>query len=101
MKAASFHEAAEAELREALDYYAEQRPGLDGELRREFEAALQRIRENPQIYPLEGDDGVRYCPLRRFPYTLVFVDMDDEIWIAAVAHQRRRPDYWARRLSNE
>jgi toxin ParE1/3/4 len=94
------HADAEVELREALDYYERQRAGLGGEFRREFEAALQRVRENPQAYAAEDDSGVRHCPLRRFPYTLVYVEMDDRIWVAAVAHQRRRPRYWARRRPN-
>jgi toxin ParE1/3/4 len=97
MKPATLHEEAEAELRDALGYYAGQRHGLDGEFRREFEAALEQIRENPQTYAVEDDNGVRYCPLRRFPYTLVYVDLEDRIWVAAVAHQRRRPRYWASR----
>lgn len=96
MKPATLHEDAAAELRAALDYYAGQRAGLDGEFRREFEAALERVRENPLIYAVDDDD-VRYCPLRRFPYTLVYIDLEDRIWVAAVAHQRRRPHYWARR----
>lgn len=93
MKPALLHEEAEAELREALDYYAGQRAGLDGELRREFEAALQRVRESPLLHATEDDDGVRYCPLRWFPYNLVYVDREDCIWVVAVAHQRRRPRY--------
>lgn len=97
MKPVTLHTDAEAELREALDYYEGQRTGLGGEFRREFEAALQRVRENPQAYAVEDDSGVRYCPLRRFPFTLVYVELDDRIWVAAVAHQRRRPRYWARR----
>lgn len=75
MKPVMLHEEAEAELREALE----------------------RVRENPLLYASEDDDGIRACPLRRFPYTLVFVDLDDHIWIAALAHQRRRPRYWAKR----
>lgn len=97
MKPANLHADAEDELREAMDYYERQRPGLGGEFRRQFEAALQRVRENPQAYPAEDDPGVRHCPLRRFPYTIVYMDLDDRIWVAAVAHQRRRPRYWARR----
>jgi hypothetical protein len=26
-----------------------------------------------------------------------YVELDDAIWIAAVAHQKRRPGYWTRR----
>jgi toxin ParE1/3/4 len=68
-----------------------------GSFAREFEAALQRVRENPLAYAAEDDSGVRYCPLRRFPYSLVYVELNDRIWVAAVAHQQRRPRYWARR----
>ena len=97
MKPVTLHADAEAELREALDYYEGQRAGLGGEFRQGFEAALQRVRDNPRAYATEDDAGVRYCPLRRFPFTLVYVELDDRIWVAAVAHQRRRPRYWARR----
>ena len=38
MKPVTLH--ADAELREALGYYARQRTGLGGQFRREFEAAL-------------------------------------------------------------
>ncbi len=39
MKPVVLHADAEAELREALDYYETQRAGLGGEFRREFETA--------------------------------------------------------------
>jgi toxin ParE1/3/4 len=97
VKPVILHAEAEAELREALDYYERQRAGLGGEFRREFEAAVQRVRENPQAYAAEDEAAARYCPLLRFPYTLVYVELDDRIWVAAVAHQRRRPHYWVRR----
>jgi toxin ParE1/3/4 len=94
VKPVHVHQDAEAELRQALDYYERQRIGLGGRFRRELEAALQRVRENPQAYAIEDDLGTRYCPVNRFPYTLVYVELDDRIWVAAVAHQRRRPCYW-------
>jgi toxin ParE1/3/4 len=97
VKPATLHVDAEAGLREALDYYEGRRSGLGGEFRREFEAALQRVRANPQAYAVEDDRRIRYCPLHRLPYTLVYLELDDRIWVAAVAHQRRRPRYWARR----
>ena len=99
MKPFTLHSEAEADLRDALDYYEGFRIDLAGEFRREFEAAVQRVRLNPQAYA-EEDDGVRYCPMHKFPYTLVYVELDNSIWVAAVAHQRRRPRYWARRQPN-
>ena len=95
MKPFILHADAEVELREALDFYEVRRLNLGGEFRQEFEAALQRVRENPQAYAADDDAGARSCPLRRFPYALVYVELDDRIWVAAKAHQRRRPRYWA------
>ena len=97
MKPVTLHADAVAELREALTYHERQRTGLGGEFRGDFEAALQRVRENPKAYAAEDDPAVRYCPLRRFSYTLVYLELDDRIWVAALAHQRRRPRYWAHR----
>jgi toxin ParE1/3/4 len=97
VKAARLHAGAEADLREAIAYYDEQRVGLGAELRRAFEFALQRVRANPQGYAIEDDQGTRYCPLHRFPYAIVYVELENEIWVAAVAHHRRRPRYWAGR----
>lgn len=97
MKPFTIHAAGEAEFREALQRYEQQRPGLGREFREQFEAALGRIRQNPELYAADDQSGVRYCPLRRFPYTLVYIDFGDQVWVAAVAHQRRRPGYWARR----
>ena len=95
MKPITLHECAEAELHDALEYYEGQRTGLGGEFRREFEAAVERVRANPLAYAIEDDGGVRYSPFRRFPYKLVYVDLSDRIWVTAVAHHRRRPRYWS------
>jgi plasmid stabilization system protein ParE len=97
MKPVILHSEAEAELREALHYYEGLRPGLGGEFLRAFEAAVHRIRENPQAYAIEADSGVRYCPMRRFPHTLVTLEQENRLWVVAVAHQKRRPHYWSDR----
>jgi len=97
VKPVSIHADADAELRDALERYEQERVGLGREFREEFEAALARVRDNPELYAVEDVSGVRYCPFHRFPYTLVYLDLEDRLWVAAVAHQHRRPRYWARR----
>lgn len=98
MKRVTLHQGAEADLREALEYYESERTGLGGEFRREFEAVLARVRTGPLGFAIEGEAEVRFATLRRFPYRLAFIDLDDRIWIVAVAHHRRRPRYWAGRI---
>jgi toxin ParE1/3/4 len=98
VKPVTIHEGAEADLRDGITYYNDQRAGLGGELRAELELALTRIQENPLAYAMEDDEGTRFCPLHRFPYSIVYLDLEDAIWVAAVVHHRRRPRYWAGRL---
>ncbi len=94
MKPVVFHPEAEAELRAGIGYYEGQRQGLGAEFRDEVEAAAVRIAQSPQACPPYGGQGLRKCVLPRFPYTLFYLELDEVIWVAAVAHQRRRPGYW-------
>ena len=94
MKPVVFHLEAEVDLYTAIAYYENQRTGLGGELRREVEAAVGRARENPPSFPWHSESETRKCLVRRFPYTVFFLELEDRIWVAAVAHQKRRPDYW-------
>ena len=38
--------------------------------------------------------GRRRLTMRRFPYYLAYVIVDDEIVVMAMAHNNRRPDFW-------
>lgn len=97
MKPVIFHTGAETDLHAAAAYYDRERQGLGRELNQEVEAAIQRIRISPQMFPIHDEFGTRKCLVRRFPYTIFFVELEDSIWIAAVAHQKRRPGYWSGR----
>jgi toxin ParE1/3/4 len=35
--------------------------------------------------------------VNRFPYLVFYDESDEDIWVAAIAHERRRPDYWRNR----
>jgi toxin ParE1/3/4 len=85
---------ARAELRAAVAYYEQQRPGLGRDVQREVERTINRIQQHPQSFPQHDEAGLRKCFVRRFPYTIFCLELTDQIWIAAVAHQRRRPGYW-------
>jgi len=97
VKPVIFHREARRETRQAIAHYEEQRENLGRELRIEVEAAVQRLRRNPRAYPLHNDEWTRKVVLRRFPFTIFFVELEDSFWIAAVAHHKRQPDYWAGR----
>lgn len=97
MKQAILHPEADLEAMEAASWYEKQRVGLGRAFRLELEAALDRVRNNPQLYGVDLEP-FRACPLHRFPYTLHYLELSEMIWILAVAHQSRRRGYWQNRM---
>ena len=95
-----FHEAADAELAEALQYYDGKALGLGDLLLADVKAATRTIEQYPEIAPIK-DSGVRAKILLKFPYSLMYVLDLDELFIVAVAHHSRRPAYWAGRLTSK
>jgi plasmid stabilization system protein ParE len=95
-------EEAEKELAFADSWYEARRPGLGGDFVAAVRTASQRIARRPKQYRLvpgvSRSLSVRRCLLRRFPYALVFVELEHEIRVLAVAHLHRRPGYWRGRL---
>jgi plasmid stabilization system protein ParE len=94
------HEAADAELTEAVRYYDGKAAGLGDRFLAEVKLASRSIEQYPEIAPAI-EYGVRAKGLSRFPYSLMYVIDEDEIFIVAVAHQSRRPAYWADRLPGD
>ncbi|WP_169977672.1 type II toxin-antitoxin system RelE/ParE family toxin [Tautonia rosea] len=91
------HAEAEAEVLDAIAYYEDRQAGLRRAFREDLEATLDRIRRMPGTFAPIDDQGTRKHRFQRFPYTIYYVELDDVIWIAAIAHQKRRPGYWSRR----
>lgn len=95
---ATFHPAAEAEFLESVGYYESKVSGLGGALIEEFTVIANLIAESPQAWKIELRPDIRSTPLHRFPLSIVYREQPDGIQILAVAHQRRRPQYWLGRL---
>lgn len=94
---ARFSRAARGELRAAVWYYDEQRPGLGAEFVDEVEATIERIKQFPEAWhPLSQRS--RRCRTRRFPYGVIYQVKSDHILIVAVADLRRDPQHWNDRL---
>jgi hypothetical protein len=57
----------------------------------------QSIEQYPEIAPIT-EEGVQAKVLVKFPYSLMYIVEEHEVYIVAVAHQSKRPAYWADRL---
>jgi len=98
----SFHPAARAEYLEAIAYYEGQSPGLGADFADAFEAALSYVRAHPQAARCVHPSGVRRKPFPApFLYSLLYAPEPSGLLIVAVAHHRRRPEYWRSRIGGE
>ena len=90
-------DAALAELGAAAEYYAEHANERVAEaFLQDVLHARQRLMEQPEIgTPISK--RLRMLTPRHFPYSLIYRFSADSVVIHAVAHQRRRPGYWAKR----
>ncbi|MDY7015598.1 MAG: type II toxin-antitoxin system RelE/ParE family toxin [Cyanobacteriota bacterium] len=94
MKTVVFHPLAKQEFTDAAAYYEEQRLGLGLEYLEEVENAVNLLR----LYPEAGSKvrgSIRRLVLPKFPYSLLYRLLENnQIRILALAHHKRRPQYW-------
>ena len=87
--------AAEAEIEAAAVYYQK----IDERLRHDFLAevdeAFDRILTYPHIWKCVVKH-YRRLNLKRFPFAIIYA-LEESIYIIAVMHERRKPNYWLRR----
>ena len=88
-----FTQAARADLVEAVRWYDTHAPQVVPQFRDALRTALSRIAENPKQFP-PSFKNTRRALLRRFPYIIVFREMQDAIYVVAVFHTSRNPLIW-------
>ncbi len=93
MKEAIFHPEARAEVGQSVEFYEARLEGLG--LR--FLSALEQTAERTSASPGTGAQpagGFRKRIVSGFPYSIIYRVWEDCVYVVAVAHQHRRPDYW-------
>ena len=92
-----FHPGARTDAIEAYDWYAERSPTAAHALLEELVNAGFAIQRTPEFWARYSFGTRRYL-MKRFPFVVIYRVAADRIEILAVAHGRRRPEYWKDRL---
>lgn len=87
---------AEQELSEAIAHYEQIEPGLGLRLKEEARTTIRWIGENPET-PRLRPKGYRRVNLKVFRYYIPYFVWNEAIWVLAIAHGSRRPEYWIKR----
>jgi len=88
----AFHPDAKAEFFAAIDYYEEREPCLGLDFASEVHSAIENILNFPNAWPIL-EDHTRRCQVHRFPYGVIYSQEKDVIFILAVMHLHRDPEY--------
>ena len=87
---------ARDEFLNAISHYEDARSGLGDRFKHEIEKSVHWIGDHPELYPVRPG-GYRRFNLRIFPYHLSFIVRGETLWVLAVAHSARKPEYWIER----
>jgi toxin ParE1/3/4 len=97
VKPVIIHRKAREELDNSIFYYEKQKTGLGLDFLSEIEQALDTIQRNPSLGGIYKATGLRRYVVQRFPFIIFYTEFDEFIWVVAIAHGKRRPNYWRER----
>ncbi len=100
MKNLEFHPDIADDLRGSYQWYERQSEGLGYELLDEIESSYEAIIDFPEAWsPFLY--GFRRYLLSRFPYSIIYKIEEKMIYIIAIMHNSRKPNFWLERLEEK
>ncbi len=87
---------ARRDFDESFDWYAERSTQAAVRFANAIDAALTSVATDPERFAAV-DDVHRECPVRRFPFRIVYRLVENRVLVVAIAHAKRRPGYWRER----
>lgn len=93
----SLHPGAEHDIANALDFYSEHAgPVVAERFLEEFERIAKLLVKHPGL-GIPTTRGRRTFPLKIFPYSVIYRNLESSIRILIVRHQHRKPGAGGRR----
>jgi plasmid stabilization system protein ParE len=92
-----FHPAAQQEILAAHAWYAGQSQQAADGFYEELLPAFDGIQQWSELYP-DGLYGTQRLVLYRYPFSIVYRELLEQIQVIAIAHAKRRPGCWAGRV---
>lgn len=96
----AFHPDARTDALAAYEWYAERSQEAAVAFQGELEKAGSASQRSPERWA-KYLSGTRRYLLKRFPFVVVYRVTDERIEIIAVAHGRRMPGFWRKRLLSD
>jgi hypothetical protein len=94
-----FHPDVFEDIRGSYKWYEEKLTSLGGNFLNEIENGLISIQNFPDMWCSFEHDFKRYI-LSKFPFSIIYKYRNNTIFVVAIMHNSRKPNYWKTR-SNE
>jgi plasmid stabilization system protein ParE len=96
-KPVEYHQGATEDVKAAVVWYQNRSSKAASDFVEELQRATDTISKAPKRWPI-GNNNARRFLLWRFPFTVIYSEQGSKVFIWAVAHGSRRPEYWTTRL---
>ncbi len=84
---------ARRDFDESFDWYSERSTQAAVRFADAVDAALMQVAVHPTRFA--SPDGLhRECPVKKFPFRIVYRLVENRVMVVAIAHAKRRPGYW-------
>ncbi|HQS56900.1 MAG: plasmid stabilization protein [Gallionellales bacterium 35-53-114] len=93
-----FHPEAEAEFEAAIIFYEDHAVGLGLDFAAEVREAIGLAVSMPLAWT-QIEPGIRRVLTHRFPFAILYAENGKRLFVLAVMHLRREPDYWLHRTA--
>ena len=97
VKQVEYYPEARIEIEKSANWYDDKVEGLGLEFLLEIRYAESQIVKHPEMWATYEGETRRYL-LKKFPFSIIYLITDNKIQIVAVAHYRKKPGYWKKRL---
>jgi toxin ParE1/3/4 len=81
------------EFEDAVAHYDDKQAGLGQRFRDEVDQHIRWIGGHADV-PRLRRGGYRRVNLKVFPHYIAYLQIGDTVWILAIAHGHREPEYW-------
>ena len=92
-----WHPEAVRDAEAARDWYAERSPFAARGFLLAMDTAVAAVMETPGRWPTRSHGCRQYFFTSRYPFSLVYRVSNGAVEVIAVAHHRRKPEYWVGR----
>jgi hypothetical protein len=100
---ARFLPEAKAEVGDAAAWYDDREPGLGDRFLDAVLEAQSDVEQHPDRFPpprhVRASRALHCRRIRGFPYSMIYEVREHELLVLAVAHGRRKPGYWTKRIA--